>query len=187
MKTPPHLTLGLVGEPLTGKDTLAAYLVEQYGFVHVSTGDFVRFYILENNLGEPTRPLLKHVANKLRTEHGPDYFAQLALRNEATHLVISGLRNPHEVAAIRSAGGTILALTAPLEVRYARAQERGRATDNLSFEEFKRQQTAEDTSSNPNAQNMAEVLAMADISLSNTAGRIALHQHIDDMLVNLLQ
>ena len=181
----PPMKIGLVGEPLTGKDTLAAYLVERHGFVHVSTADFLRFYILENNLGEPDRPLLQQVGNFLRTEHGPGYLAELAMRNDAKRLVISGMRNPHEVEVIKRGGGIIMALTLPLEVRYKRAQERGGPKDQVTFEEFKRQVGVEDINSNPNAQNMAEVLAMSDVTISNDAGREALHKRVDAVLQEL--
>ncbi len=181
----PPMKIGLVGKPLTGKDTLAAYLVEQYGFVHVSTGDFLRFYILENNLGEATRPLLQQVGNFLRTEHGPGYLAELAVRSDAKHLVISGMRNPHEVEVVKRDGGTIVALDLPLELRYKRAQERSGDKDHVTFEEFKLQVSAEDTSTNPNATNMAEVLAMADVTISNDAGREALHRRAEAMLREL--
>lgn len=185
MKKLPPLKIAVVGESLSGKDTVASYLTEQHGFVHISTGDFVRFYILENNLGEPTRPRMQEVANFLRTEHGADYFAKLALRDSATHMVISGLRNPHEVQAIKDAEGKVLALTVPMEMRYERAKERGRIGDHITYEEFVEQEIAERTSNNPNAQNMVEVLVLADVSISNESTIEALQAKIEEALWEL--
>lgn len=185
MKKLPPLKIAVVGESLSGKDTVSSYLAEQHGFVHISTGDFVRFYILENNLGEPTRPRMQEVGNFLRTEHGPDYFAKLALRDPATHIVISGLRNPYEVQAVKDDGGKVLALTVPMETRYERAKERGRIGDHITYKEFAEQEMAERTSTNPNAQNMAEVLALADVTLSNESTVEELEAKVEEALREL--
>lgn len=187
MKKLPPLKIAVVGEPLAGKDTISTYLTERYGFVHISTGDFVRFYILENDLGEPTRPRMHEVANFLRTEHGPEYFAKLALRDPASHMIISGLRNPHEVQAVKDAGGYALAVTVSAEMRFKRLKERGRIGDDLTFAEFTAQEQAEETSTNPNAQNMAEVLALADVIISNDSTVEQLETRIEEALSEIVK
>ena len=178
----PPLIIGLAGEPSSGKDTVAAYLVTTYGFKHVSTGDLIRFYIAEHNLGEPTRDLLHVISNQLRTEHGPDYLAFLALQYDVPHLVISGLRNPSEAALIQKKGGYILALRASLETRYRRAKERKRIGDDISFEVFCQQEQVEEYSSNPNAQAVATVLAMGDYEIFNDANKEELYDRIEELL-----
>lgn len=187
MKKLPPLKIAIVGEPLAGKDTASAYLTEQYGLAHISTGDFVRFYILENNLGEPTRPREQEVANFLRTEHGPDYFAKLALRNPASHMVISGLRNPFEVQAVKEAGGFVIGVATSLKTRYHRSKERGRTGSDISFEEFAAQVEFELTSTNPNAQNIAEVMAMTDFTVSNDSTKEQLEAKIEEALSEIVK
>ncbi len=172
-------------EPSSGKDTVAAYLTDNHGFVHVSTGDLVRFYVIENKLGEPTRPVLHKASNDLRAKHGPDYFAKLALQDEARRLIISGLRNPHEVRAIKDAGGHIIAVRAPQPLRYERAKQRGRIGDDLTLEEFVRQEEAENAHRDPNGQRVMEVLDLADHTIMNEGELADLHAKIEQVLAKI--
>jgi dephospho-CoA kinase len=112
------IRLGLVGFGSVGKDTLARYLIVRYGFVHVSCGDLIRQYSREHGNGEMTRSALQRVGNELRIQYGPDYLVRKALETPHERLVISGLRAVAEAATLKAAGGTIIAITAPLETRY---------------------------------------------------------------------
>lgn len=179
------IKLGVVGEPSSGKDTFAAYLVDNHGFVHISTGDLVRAYILENNLGDTTRPNMKQVSTFMRTEHGADYLARLALKEPAPHLVISGLRNVAEAEAIKTAGGKIVALRAPQVVRFERVGERNRVGDRLTFNEFRTQEAAEETDPNPNAQSVAKVIALGDYNVHNEGDLREFHANIEKFLQEL--
>jgi len=84
--------IGLVGHPSSGKDTVAAHLVEKYDFVHLSSGDMIRAYIQEHELGETDREKMKQVSTMLREQHGSDYIVRMALKNPAPRLIVSGLR-----------------------------------------------------------------------------------------------
>lgn len=179
--TLPPLTFGLVGKPCSGKDTVAAYLTEQYGFAHVSTGDLLRFYIAEHNLGEADRVLARTVGNQLRAEHGPDYLVRLALNNQTPHLVISGIRALAEAQTL-SQVGKIIAVTASIELRYKRMQGRGRESDKISFSQFQEQEIAEDANSSDNAQNVLKVMALADHTIDNQDDLAHLQGQIDSLL-----
>ena len=175
------LTLGLVGKPCSGKDTVAAYLTERYGFTHISTGDLVRFYIAEHNLGELDRVLLHTVANQLRTEHGPDYLVQLALTNKTPLRVISGIRALAEARVLQGVG-KIICVNAAISLRFDRMQSRGRASDNITFEQFCEQEAAEDTNSSASAQNVIQVMAGADFIVDNQGDLEHLQMQIDALL-----
>jgi dephospho-CoA kinase len=118
------------------------------------------------------------VGNRLRAEHGPDYLARLALEAGKRPLAVSGLRNPAEVQSILDAGGVIVALDANLDTRYRRAIERGRISDGVSFEAFTQQQEKEEANPDPNAQQLREVLAMAQIRLMNDGSIEELHSQV---------
>jgi dephospho-CoA kinase len=188
MNTEPHqheTRIGLVGHPSSGKDTVAARLIDTHKFIHISTGDLVRFYIAEHDLGGPDRDLMQKVGNILRVEHGADYLVRLALRTQATHLVVSGLRAIAEVTALKEAGGIIIGCTAPMELRYKRAKERGRIGDDITFELFKQQDQAEEVNTNPDAQNVAAVMAMVDYTIENSGSLEHLHRQTDTLLKKL--
>ncbi len=176
------MLIGLGGHPSSGKDTVAAYLVEKHGFNHVSTSDMIRFYMAERDMGPQDRDSLRVIANTLREEHGADYFARLALQNDAEYLVVSGLRAIAEVETVKKAGGKILAITAPIEARYKRVTERGRASDAVTFEEFKLQEEKEASNTNPEAQNVSGVIAMADTVINNSGTLEDLQKEVDKFL-----
>jgi dCMP deaminase len=178
--------LGLVGKPCSGKDTVAAYLVEHHGFEHVSTGDLVRFYVAEHGLGEPTRPLLQQVANFLRAEHGPDYLVHLAIEthSDATDLILSGLRSIAEVETTKSLG-VIIAVMAPIQLRYERMKARGRVSDHITFEQFKAQEEVEDANVSENAQNVLAAISLADVEVKNNGDLEHLQKQVEKLLTTI--
>ena len=185
MKNSGPIKLGVVGQPSSGKDTFATYLKDHYGFTHISTGDFIRFYVLENNLGEPTRPLLQQTANFLREKYGPDHLMKMALKSGAERIVISGLRNIAEAETLKKNGGKLVEVSVPIEQRYKWALARGRSGDDLTFEEFKRQQAVEESNADPNAQNVDAVIKMADYVVENYASIPEFHKKIDEFMNNI--
>ncbi len=186
MKPLRPMKLGVVGHPSSGKDTFAIYLKDHYGFTHISTGDFIRFYVLENNLGEPTRPLLQQTGNFLREKYGPDHLMKLALKSQVERIVISGLRNTAEAEALKKGGGKLVVVSVPIEQRYKWAVARGRPGDNLTFEEFKKQQEVEGQSNDPNGLNVNAVIKMADYVVDNYSNITEFHKKIDDFLSKIL-
>ncbi len=181
----PHIIrIGVVGHPSSGKDTIASYLVDTHKFVHISTGDLARFYIAEHGLGEPDRQLVHDVCNFLRAEHGPDYLVRLGLQNDATRLVLSGLRAVPEAETLQAEGGKIIAVSTSLERAYERAKERGRVGDHVSFAEFKRlaDEEAQAAAENVTVQNVNAVIARADYHLQNEGSLEALHRKVDEVL-----
>jgi dephospho-CoA kinase len=187
MNTASVIRLGIVGQPSSGKDTVASYMVDSHKFVHISTGDIVRFYAAEHGLGEPTRELLRDIANTLRAEHGADYLTRLAIQHEASRLVISGLRTLAEAEFIQNQGGKIIAVEATPRHRYNRALDRKRVGEDISFERFCElaQIEAIAAANNPIVQNVNAVIAMADVIITNDGTLQALHSQIDRIMGNL--
>lgn len=144
--------IGLSGTFASGKDTLAHYLVKEKNYLHVSTGDMVRQEALMLR-GSVERPVLHEVADELRRKHGAGIFAELAVktykerlkeRDDYDGMVVSGLRSLGEAKAIRMAGGMLIFVDAPEELRYKRMVSRKRdAETQLTFAEFKEQEASE--------------------------------------------
>ena len=174
------MILGFVGTYAAGKDAAADYLVEKYGFMHVSTGNLVREIIQQSGLGGLDRQNLQKVANDLRQKHGHGHLVHLALEKEGL-LIVSGLRNPGEAAVVKEAGGILVAFDAPHELRWERAKKRGRIDDALSLEEFKQQQAVEE-GGDKHVQNISAVVAMADYHVNNDGQLNHLHQKLDALL-----
>lgn len=176
--------VGLVGYPASGKDTAALYFSQQHNFIHVSTGDMIREYIKENNLGKATRELLQKVGNELRLKNGAGFFACEAIQknSEKEKIIVSGIRTVGEALEIKKLGGIIIAVDVSQKVRFERAQARGSARDNRDFEAFKAVEDLEAQHTDPNVQNVLAVINMADYKIVNEGTVEELYGHIDQIL-----
>ncbi|MBI5126316.1 MAG: nucleoside monophosphate kinase [Candidatus Taylorbacteria bacterium] len=161
------MKIAFVGQPAVGKDAVAEYIARHYKLTHISSGDLIRAYVTENNLGGLDRTNLQVVGNKLRAQYGGDYLVVLALRKTPDNLILTGLRTIDEVETFKKTGGTVIAITAPIEFRYQLAKKRGRIGENISFEEFKNIEEQEAQNPDRNSQNVNQVIGMATIEVVN--------------------
>ncbi len=181
------MKLAFVGPPAVGKDAVSEYIQKKYNLTHISSGDIIRKYVKENNLGTLERENLQKVANKLRTEKGGDILVKIALEKTNDNLIISGLRAIDEVLTFKKNGGIIITITAPLEKRYSLAKLRGRIGENVGLDEFKRIEEVEQSNADKNSQNVGEVISMADITISNDGTLEDLFKKCDEVVNNLIK
>lgn len=160
---------GLVGQPGSGKDTAAEYIAKHYGIRHIASGDVLREYIKSNNLGGLDRENMHKVVTNLRRERGDAVLVDIALERVGTNdqVLISGLRNPSEAKAIVELGGYIIAITAPIGDRYARAKQRNREGDDIGLEEFTR---LEQNENHGQVFNTSQLINGAEFRVSNDDG-----------------
>ncbi len=160
---------GIAGTFASGKDTLAEWL-EHNGFTHVSTSDLVRGGA-EKEYGSTDRKRLYEYGNKLRLEAGGGIFVEQALAQTMglDKVAISGIRSVGEVEALKQAGGVLVFVDAPVELRYERAHKRGRDEDDKNLENFKKSEAKElnKPASNETEQNIGAVREMADVTILN--------------------
>lgn len=98
-------------------------------------------------------------------------------------VVIESLHTVAEADALHEKGNfTLLAVDAPLEVRYQRIVERGSVTDSVTFEKFVQQQNAELESEDPTHQNLKACIAKADYIIMNTGTIDELQENIEKIL-----
>jgi dephospho-CoA kinase len=180
------IIFGLSGHPSGGKDTVAKYLVQHYGFVHISTGDSLRAYMRKHNLGSLDRENMNRVVTELRQKFGNDFLVRDVLEtNTAPRLVLSGLRSSGEARAVKAAGGYLVAVDASMRTRYKRALARGRIGDEISFETFAEEQNIEDKPTDPNAPSVAAVTSIADESIDNSTTLDHTYAQVDNLMKRL--
>ena len=182
-----RIIIAVVGQPSSGKDAVAKYIAEKLEINHVSSGDLVREYMRENNLGETTRERMQVVANNLRKERGADVLVQLALQNNSVGIVVSGLRAVGEVKSLKEKGGLVIAVTAPLELRFAWSQSRKRIGDNVTLAQFKATEEKEWTSADEASCNVSAVVASADCVISNEGTLEDLFRNTDSVVTSLVK
>jgi len=160
--------IGLSGRNSAGKDTLAEYLVENYGYTHVPTGDMVRAEAMKL-YGNIERETLQKVAPAYKKEHGAGVFVNLALE-QSRPIVVSGIRSMGELKAIKDAGGIMVFVDADPKLRYERMKKRARdAEADKSFEEFMELDEREKNAGPTDADyRVDEINEKADIHLNNS-------------------
>jgi len=87
-------------------------------------------------------------------------------------LVIGSIRGTGEVQRLKAAGGKLIVVDADPHVRYARLTSRGRADDNISFEQFMEKEAGDMAvgQTDPTKFGMAAVIEQADIRIENNGG-----------------
>jgi dephospho-CoA kinase len=176
--------IGISGTLSSGKDTLAEYLVANFGYTHVSTGDMVRAEATKR-YGNIERSTLQIVGPELRAEGGAGALVSKALE-QPRPIVITGIRTPGEVKTLKAAGGILLFIDAYAEIRYERMVKRGREDDKggtLTFEEFAQSERAEvAVGNNDEDYNQVAIQNMADKTINNSGSFETLYQVAIDYL-----
>jgi dephospho-CoA kinase len=127
--------IGLSGSGSAGQDTLAEYLVENFGFTQASTSDMVRAAAMER-YGDIERETLQKVGPELRAESGAGALVLRAL-SAPRPTVITGIRTLGEAKELIKAGGVLIFIDADPKLRYERMIKRARDGEvKKSFDEF---------------------------------------------------
>jgi dephospho-CoA kinase len=180
------IIIGITGTLGAGKGTVVEYL-EIKGFAHYSMSGFIIREIERRGL-PVNRDNMVVVGNDLRAAHSPSYIAE-TLYDEAAasgkNAVIESLRTEGEIAALRAKGNFLLfAIDANSELRYQRVAMRGSSKDNISFEKFLADETREMHATDPNKQNLARCIELADYRLMNNGTFDELRAEVDAILRN---
>lgn len=175
------LHIGITGTNASGKTILVKYL-ETKGFQSCSLSDVIRDELAKQNLPE-TRENLIQVGNQLREKFGSDVLAQkIIVKLNAPYSVIDSIRNAHEVATLRKLPNFfLLAVDAPVEIRFARAKKRGRTENAMTIQAFIQLEQKE-KSQNEVHQNLDQCMALADYQISNDGDLNQFYQKIENTL-----
>lgn len=179
------MVIGITGTDGSGKGTVVRYLVDQKGFTHYSSRDFLVTEIKQAGL-PVSRNQMRLMGNKLRAEHGNDFIAKRAyeeiIATDTHHAVIESIRAIAEAAYIKEHGGILLAVDADPEIRYKRVQTRRSASDKVSYEEFIAHEELEKNDPDPNGMQKAKVMEMADYTIYNNGSIVELEQQVEKFL-----
>jgi cytidylate kinase len=180
------MKIALVGPGAAGKDTLSEFAATEFDLKHVSCGDMLRFYVVENNLGTPDRLTLRSVATHLRAEKGADYLVRKAIEMHPDGLVLSGLRAAAEAETFKKLGGTIISVTAPMDKRFEWVKKRQDIDSNMTYEQFLERDAAESSNPDPNAPNITAVMAHADMHIENDSDKEVLFLKFRQAMASLM-
>ena len=172
--------IGLTGTNGSGKGEAATYFKKR-GYAYFSLSDVIRD-ALRNDGKEDTRDNLIEKGNELRKKYGPDILARLAMEKVEDKTVIDSIRNPSEVEYLRKEKEFILlAIDAPVELRYERVKRRGRQESASTLEEFIKKEKEEMTDSEK-GQQLHHCMKMADFNIMNDGTLEGLHLKLEEIV-----
>lgn len=172
--------IGLTGTNGSGKGEAAAYFKKK-GYAYFSLSDVIRD-ALRTDGKEDSRDNLIEKGNELRKKHGPDILARMAMERVEGKAVIDSIRNPSEVEYLRKEKEFILlAIDAPVELRYERVKQRGRQESVSTLEEFIKKEKEEMTDSEK-GQQLHSCIKMADFVILNDGTLEDLHLKLEEIV-----
>ncbi len=180
------MKIGLTGTFASGK-SFASQILQKRGFEYYSLSEEVRDECDKRGL-PPERKNLFNIANELRENYGPQVLAERIVKKievkKPKNAVIDGIRSPEEVWVLEKMKNfTLVAIDAPIELRYERTVKRKRASEeNQTFEEFKKSELREWEGSN---QNIKGSMNLAKIKIINNSTREELESKIDELIKTL--
>ncbi len=177
------MIIGLVGEKLAGKDTVARYLEKQYGAFSVKFSQILDEILDLLRLPKSRRNEID-LGLGLRNIFGNEIlYRVLAERAKASKTgvsVINGLRMDEQERAVKDLGAKIIYVTAPFDVRFARYQIRREKIDDavMNFQEFREQEKELTEISIP------EMGKRADYRIDNIGSIKELYKKVDEIISN---
>lgn len=176
------LVLGLTGKRACGKNMLAEYLRDRYGFRILDNTKDVLAPILRKQ-GKPiTRKNLTSLAMGLRKRGGDDILTKRLCKNikGRKNLLISNIRFPAEVAYLRrsfSDSFKLIAIEAGPKIRYERARKRGvKGEKFLSFKEFMKLECL------PTERVIPRTMELAGFMIANNKAPRDLYRKVDSLM-----
>jgi dephospho-CoA kinase len=157
--------IGLTGTNGAGKGEVAAYFVRK-GFAYRSLSDVLREEL--GSRGEAvSRDSLIRIGNEIRAAQGADILARRVMAGVSGPSVIDSIRNPEEIAYLRTQPGfVLLAVDAPVEIRYERARRRGRDESARTLDQFIAKER-EELDGSPTGQRLRRCMELADAVIRN--------------------
>ncbi len=177
------MIIGITGSFGAGKGEVVNYLVKK-GFSHYSARKFITAEIEKRGL-PVNRDTMTTVANDLRANYGPTYIIE-SLFNEAKakggNAIVESIREVLGVRFIKSQGGVVLGIDAEPKLRYERAFKRGSETDNVTYEQWLRQEQIETNPDDPTKQDIFAALKESDVIVENSGTIEDLQRKLDLIL-----
>lgn len=177
-----HMILGLTGTNACGKGVFCSILKEAYAFAVHSLADPLREEAVSRGI-EPSTKNLIALGNEMREKYGPGALAKLILKRlPKEDVVVDSIRNPAEVTELRKLPSfVLLALDAPLKMRYEREHARGRIGNARTFDEWLAIEKMEDEE-NPLHLQVHACMKLADYTIQNDETKEELKKRIDALL-----
>lgn len=186
------LVVGFVGLLASGKSTAAQHAAKILKCRAYALGDEVRRALKKKKM-KVTREALQALGVSERKKFGSGIWAKRLVaritKTSAAAAVVEGFRNAEEVREFRKAFGktfVLIAVTAPVELRFERAKRRMRESERVtSLAAFKKSEAAEPRGAAGGG--IAACIAKADYKIVNAGSARGFRKRIEWLVKRLLR
>ncbi len=181
--------IGLTGRNAAGKGTVANLLKER-SFEYHSLSDTLRDELKKREI-EESRDELIRIGNELRSSGGPGVLANLMIESISTrgNHIVDSIRNPSEADSLNREYPAhefyLISVDAEPKIRFQRLKRRGRAGDSSTWKQFLGQEALEESSNDPNRQQLLLTMKKADFHVDNSGTVEQLRNQIDKIFEEL--
>jgi dephospho-CoA kinase len=162
-----RLAIALVGDPGSGKTTLARYLEQEHDFFYFEGSEYLRLMAKEWRVKLKTRDDYSNFHRQLQLEFGPTVIADYILARPEERITFAGMRSTQNAQKIQSEGGVIVALYAPIEVRFGRRQPEG-LKHETTLDAYRQSEEAQHASPDHLGADLQATMDMANITLDTS-------------------
>jgi len=178
------MIIGITGTLGAGKGTVVNRLKEK-GFLHFSSSGLLT-EILEERGEEVDRDAMGRIARELRAKDQagvPKENYKRANLSKGADAIFESLHTVEEAEFIKSIGGLVLGVDAPVAIRYERIQKRGSVKDNISYERFVEQAEREEREeTTETGHSIRGAMKLADYVIENSGSLEDLYTQVDKAL-----
>ncbi len=177
------MIIGLVGEKLAGKDTVANYLADKHNAAHFRFTHILDAILEELNL-DISRKNEIDLGLGLRKIFGDhvliNSLQQRVKKSLSSYKVVNGIRMD-ELDVVKSWGAKIIYITTPIKDRYDRYMVRREKADDalMNFGDFQKQELG------PTEHEIPELGKQADFRIDNIGTLEDLYKKVDEVLKKL--
>lgn len=185
--------IGFTGTIGSGKNTAKHLIMRKFNCYHVTLSDVIRGEI-EKRRGNLNRTTLQDMGNEMRKKYGTHILALIAveyLPRDKEMIIMDGIRNPGEVEYLKKkfgSGFALIAVDAPIEIRFERIKARGDPKDPKALEEFVELDKRDKGEGEPaHGQQVAACIEMTDFKIENNGTPEQLEEKIDDVMKKIIR
>ena len=136
-----RIVVTVVGLPGSGK-SMAAEMLKKKGFEVIELGDIWRELLKKNHISRFDPIGTREFTRRIRQRFGKDVYARYAFRKvqkKRALVAIMGIRSTYEMDYLKKhlKNVYIIALLAPMRMRYGRLKARGKPEDPKDLKDFK--------------------------------------------------
>lgn len=168
--------IGISGVARSGKDTVADYINDKYGYEKFVLSDILRDKLASMGR-DVTKKNMVELGNELRKEKGNDIVARLLYERckDREKICVVGFRSPGEVDFFESVSESffLIEVRASRSLRVERAKAHG--MDDVSCRDY----------DDIIRKGLDMVLSMATIRIENESGLDELYGKVDDVIVQI--